>query len=160
MSPRDIVLSQWQAAQNLYQGAVKELSEQDTKHQPFPGASHVNWILAHLAVSEDGMIAQLTGKPNRLSAELHKCYSGGSQCQSDDGLTKVEAWKLFTEQGKLTEEFIKTFPEARYDDASPEKLRAFAPKVGSVVGLIGAHPCWHFGQVTFNRRALQKPLMF
>lgn len=160
MSPKDIVLNQWLMAQNLYEGAIKDMSDEDTRHQPFAGASHVNWILTHLAVSEDSMIAQLLGKSNRLSADLHKNYSGGSQCRTDDGLTKAEAWKMYTEQGKLTVEFLKSFPEARYDDASPEKMRSFSPKAGGVVGLIGAHPYWHFGQVTFNRRALKKPLMF
>ena len=160
MSPKDVVLSQLVMCHGLYENAVKDLSEQETRHQPFPGACHVNWILVHLAVSEDSMIAQLTGKSNRLSEDLHKRYSGGSQCLAEDGSTRTEAWKLFTEQGKLTVEFIKTFPESRYDEAAPEKLRAFFPTVGSVVGLLGAHPYWHFGQVTFNRRALKKPLMF
>ena len=159
MTPKDMVINQWQMAQNLYENAVKDLSDQDTRHQPFPGACHVNWILTHLAVSEDSMIAQLLGQSNRLSADLHKNYSGGSESRSDDGLTKAEAWKMFSEQGKLTLDFLKSFPEARYDDAAPEKLRSFFPKAGGVVGLLGAHPYWHFGQVTFNRRALNKGLI-
>lgn len=160
MSPKEVVLNQLVMCHSLYESAVKDLSEADMRHQPFAGASHVNWILAHLAVSEDSMIAQLLGKENRLSPELHKNYSGGSVCRADDGLTKAEAWKLFTEQGKLTAEFIKTFPESRYDEASPEKLRGFVPTIGGVVGLLSTHPYWHFGQVTFNRRAMKKAPLF
>ena len=160
MSPKEVVLNQLVMCQSLYDSAVKDLSEAEMRHQAFSGASHVNWILAHLAVSEDGMIAQLSGKPNRLSPELHKSYSGGSECRADDGLTKAEAWKLFTEQGKLTVEFIRTFPEAKYDEPSPEKLRGFVPTVGGVVGLLATHPYWHFGQVTFSRRSLKKAMLF
>jgi hypothetical protein len=160
MSPKDIVLNQYASAQWLYESALKDLSDADCRFQPFTGANHVNWILAHLAVSEDSLIAKITGGPMRYKEALHKAYGGGSQCNADDGMTRAEAWKMYTESGRHTTEFVKSFAEARYDDPSPESLRQMFPTVGAVVGLLGAHPYWHFGQVTFNRRALKKPLMF
>ena len=63
---------------------------------------------------------------------------------AEDGLTRAEAWKMFTEQGKLTIEFIKTFSESRMTEAVPEKVRGFFPTVGSVVALLGAHPLLAF----------------
>ncbi len=160
MTGREMVLAQLGMVQGLYDQAVKDMSEQDVKFQPFPGACHVNWILAHLAVSEDGMIAGITGKPKRYAEALHKAYSGGSQPKPDDGMSKAEAWKMYTESCHSTVEFLKSFSESRYADPAPESMRQFFPTVGHVIGLIGAHPYWHFGQVTFNRRALKKPLLF
>ncbi len=160
MTPKDIVLNQLTSSQWLYEQALKDLSEQDTRFQPFPGANHVNWILAHLAVSEDSIIAKIAGKPPRYSDTLQKSFGGGSTCRADDGLTKADAWKMYSEQGRLTAELVRTFPESRYDEPAPESLRQMFPTVGAVVGLIGAHPFWHLGQVTFNRRALKKPMLF
>lgn len=160
MSPKDIVLNQYASVQWLYEKAVTELGEADCRFQPFDGACHVNWILAHLAVSEDGMIAQITGQPKRYSEQLHKAYSGGSVCRADDGMTRAEAWKMYTDSAKLTVEFVKSFPESRYDEPAPESMRQMFPTIGAVVGLLGAHPYWHFGQVTYNRRAMKKPMIF
>lgn len=160
MTPKDIVLNQHASAQWLYEGAVKELSDADCRYQPFDGANHVNWILAHLAVSEDSLISQITGHPKRYSEPLHKSYGGGSVCRADDGMTRAEAWKMYTDSAKMTVEFVKGFPESRYDEPAPENLRQMFPTIGAVIGLLGAHPYWHFGQVTFNRRALKKPMMF
>lgn len=160
MTPKDIVISQHTMCQSLYEKAVADLNEQDMRFQPFEGANHVNWILTHLAVSEDSLISKITGQPQRYSETLHKSYGGGSVCRSDDGMTKAEAWRMFAEQGKKTVEFVRTFPESRYDEAAPESLRSFFPKIGDVIGLLGAHPFWHFGQATINRRALKKPMLF
>ncbi len=160
MTPKDIVLNQYASAQWLYDTALKEMSDADCRFQPFDGANHVNWILAHLAVSEDSLISQISGQPKRYSEPLHKSYGGGSVCRADDGMTRAEAWKMYTDSAKRTVEFVKTFPESRYDEPAPETLRQMFPTVGAVIGLLGAHPYWHFGQVTYNRRALKKPMMF
>ena len=160
MTPKEIVSGQFTLCQSLYEGAVKDLSEQDMRFQPFEGANHINWILVHLAVSEDSLIAAITGKPKRYSESLHKSFGGGSTCSPDDGMTKSEAWRMYAEQGTTTVEFIRTFPESRYDEAAPESLRSFFPTIGAVVGLMGTHPYWHVGQATSNRRALKKPMLF
>lgn len=160
MTPRDIVINQLSMSHYLYDMASKDMSDADACYVPFKGANHLNWILCHMAVSEDSLISQIGGSAKRLSEKLHTQYAGGSTCTPDDGMTKAEAMTMYVEQGKLTLEFLRSLPEAKYNDAAPEKLRQNFPTVGAVVGLIGAHPFWHFGQLTMNRKALNKPSLF
>lgn len=75
-------------------------------------------------------------------------------------MTKAEAWKMYTEQTKLTADFLRNFPESRYGEPAPAQMREMFPTIGHVIGVFGAHPYWHFGQVTLSRRALKKPMLF
>lgn len=159
MTPKDLILSQLGASQFLFESFTKDFSEQDAKFQPLPGGNHLNWILVHLAGTEDWVISTLTGQPKQLSEHLHKTYGGSSTCDANDGMTKAEAWKIFTQQRARTVDFIKTFPESRYNDPNPTSIQMFK-KVGDMIGLLGTHPFWHFGQLSVNRRMLKKPPIF
>lgn len=157
MTPKQLVLNQFEASKFLFDSFMKDFSDADAAFQPCKGGNHLNWILVHMAVSEDDIIAKLTGQPKRLSDALHKNYGGGSECRADDGMTRAEAIKLYTESRNRTAEFVKTFDESRYDAKAPEGFPPIFPTVGAVVGLLATHPFWHIGQLTVNRKMLNKP---
>lgn len=159
MTAKDIILQQLGGSQYLFENFTKDFGEQDAKYQPFPGGNHLNWILVHLACTEDWVISTLTGRPKQLSEQLHKSYGGGSPCDAFDGMTKAEAWKVFTTQRARTVDFVNSYPESDYDQAAPSGFAMFRKK-GDLVSLIGSHPFWHFGQLSVNRRMLGKPAVF
>jgi uncharacterized damage-inducible protein DinB len=74
-------------------------------------------------------------------------------------MTKGEAWKMFSETRGRTIAFAKTFDMKRLKDPNPQGGEMFKT-VGDLVGLLGGHGFWHFGQLTVNRRMLGKPKMF
>jgi hypothetical protein len=157
MTPKQIALSQLTAVDFLFDKFLQDMSDDDCRYQPGDGCNHANWILCHLAVSEDSICAKMGGTEKRLSEDLHKRYAGGSTCTSDDGMTKAEAWKLYNDTRKRTVEFINSFPESRYDEKAPDGFPPIMPTMGSLVALLGMHPYWHFGQLTVNRKLLKKP---
>ena len=157
MTPKQLIINQLESARFLFDNFMKDLTDGDAAFQPCEGGIHLNWILVHLAGSEDHMISQISGQPKRLSEALHKNYEGGSTCKADDGMTFAEARKLYNESCVRTMEFVKGFDEARYDDKAPEGYPPIFPNVGAIMGLIATHPFWHVGQLTVNRKLLGKP---
>lgn len=156
MTVKDLVLNQLESSKWLYDKFVEDFTDEDARFMP-KGGNHLNWILAHLAVSEDSITAKLAGKPMQLSEALHKTYAGGTTCRADDGMTRAEALKLYNESHRRTCAFIKSFDESRLGDKSPEGMPPLFPTVGAVLGLLGTHPFWHFGQLTVIRNLLGKP---
>lgn len=157
MTLKTLVLNQLESSKWLYDSFIADFTDDEARFQPSGGGNHLNWILAHLAVSADSMISKLTGNAKHLSEALHKEYSGGSTCRPDDGMTRAEAKRLYDEAHARTVAFVKSFEEARYDDKAPEGMPPLFPTAGSVVGLLATHPFWHFGQVTVIRNLLGKP---
>ena len=157
MTAKELIINQLQTSKWLFDSFSRDFSDADAQVQPCENGNHLNWMFVHMAVSEDSMIATLTGQPKKLSESLHKSYGGGSTCKADDGMTRAEALKLFNEAHARTEEFVKNFDESRYGDMAPEGFPPLFPTVGGVIGLLGTHPFWHFGQLTVNRTMLNKP---
>ena len=157
MTPKQLIINQLESSKYLFDNFLKDMNDADAAFQPCPDGIHLNWILVHLAVSDDSMISKISGKPQRLSDALHKNYAGGSTCKADDGMTFAEARKIYNESHARTLEFVKSFDDARYDDKPPEGFPPMFTNVGSIMGLIATHPFWHFGQLTVNRKMLGKP---
>ncbi len=156
----DVVCMQLSMNQSLFEQFSSDFSEDDAKFIPADGSPHLNWILCHLAVSADQMVAKAGGKSPTFSPELHAAYKGGSKCRKDDGMTKAEAWRLFTKANEATLAFIKNLDERQLsEDVSGEPMPPFKTK-GDYVALLGAHGFWHFGQLTVIRRMLGKPAKF
>ena len=160
MTVKDLVLNQLQGSKQLFDSFAKDFSDADAQFQPGGSGNHLNWILVHMAVSEDQMMSQMSGGPKKLSESLHKSYGGGSTCKADDGMTRAEAAKLYNESHARTCEFVKNFDESRLNDKAPEGYPPNFPTMGTVLGLLGAHPYWHIGQLTVNRTLLKKPKVF
>lgn len=156
----DVVCMQLNMNQNLFEQFTSDFSEDDAKFMPTENSPHLNWILCHLAVSADQMVAKISGKPPTLSPELQQAYKGGSKCRKDDGMTRGEAWRLYTKAIEATVAFIKNFDERQLSDALPgPPMPPFKTK-GDFIALLGAHGYWHFGQLTVIRRMLGKPAKF
>jgi hypothetical protein len=157
MNVKQLVITQLEASKWLFDKFIADFTDGDAQYQPCEGANHLNWMLMHLAVTEDGITARLAGTPKKYAEALHQSYGPGSTCQPNDGMTRTEAIKLFNEAFTRTVEFVKNFDESRCDEKAPEGFPPMFPTVGGVLALLGAHPFWHFGQLSVNRRLLNKP---
>ena len=159
MTARDMLLNQLQGGSFLYENFIKDLSDDDARFQPFPGGSHAIWLLMHVATTEDWVRSTLTGEPMALPAELHEKFSGRGECVPENTMTLADAWKLFSETRNRTMALVQEFPESRYEEPAPEGVPKFFPTMGAMLGLLGTHQFWHFGQLTFNRRMRNKKLL-
>jgi len=160
MTPKDLAISQLRGVEFLFDSFLKDMNDKDTRFQPCKDGLHIDWMLMHLASSADGMIAGISGQPKQFPAEIAQRYAGGSPCKADDPITRADALRHFQTQLKRSIDFVATFPESKYDDPAPQGMPPQFPNVGSVIGLLAAHPYWHFGQLTVNRRMLGKPKIF
>ena len=160
MTAKEMVLSQLARGTWLYEKAVGDFGDGDAKFQPCEGGNHLNWILLHMAATEDWIAGTLSGKPPVLSEDLHERYRGGSECVADDGMTKAEAWKTFTETRARTVAFVQSFDESTYGDALPEGTSKVFSTVSDLIGALGMHQFWNVGQVFVNRRMLKKEPIF
>ena len=157
MTPKHLIVNQMDACNWLFNEFTKDFSDEDAKFQPFEGGNHLNWILVHLATTQDSIISVVGNTPKQISDTLHKNYGGSSQCKADDGMTKAEAWKLFTATHARAVEFVNNFDESKYAQPAPEGSPPMFKTTGEFLGLLGTHSFWHFGQLSVNRRMLKKP---
>ena len=157
MNAKNLIINQMEAGMWHFSEFTKDFSDEDARFQPFDGGNHLNWILVHVATTQDSIISSLGGTPKKISDNLHENYGGSSKCKADDGMTKAEAWKLFTETHPRAVEFVKNFDESRLDDPAPEGAPPLFKTLGEFLGLLGTHSFWHFGQLSVNRRMLKKP---
>ena len=156
----DVVATQLSLNQSVFEQFTSDFSDDDAKFIPTPGSPNLNWILCHLATTEDGIVSKLTGKPQTLAAELHEAYKGGSKCTPDDGMTRIEAWRLFTKTRAATIACVKEIDERRLSEPAGGGPNPMFKTMGDFVALLGAHGFWHFGQLTVIRRMLGKPARF
>ena len=160
VTPKDMILRQLEAGKQLFEQFTEDFSEEDAHFQPCEGGTHLVWILLHLATSEDWVVSVVGGKAPALGADLHQAYRGGPSCRADDKTSKQEAWRIFCESRDRTMEFVDCFDESRYEQDSPQGTSALFPRVVDLINLLAFHPFWHFGQLTVNRRLLNKPSLF
>ena len=160
MSANDLVVTQLNMNTALFESFTKDYTDQDASVMPCPDSPHLNWILCHVATTEDWVMSTLSGQPMKLPEKVTSVYNGGSPCKADDGMTRAEAWKMFSETRARAVAFVKSYDMSRLNDPAPKGTPPMFPTIGSLVALIGGHAFWHFGQMTVTRRMLNKPKMF
>jgi uncharacterized damage-inducible protein DinB len=156
----DVVANQLKLNQGLFEQFISDFSDDDAKFMPAEDSPHLNWILCHLAASEDQIVSKISGQPQALSPKLHETYKGGSKCIPEDGMTRTEAWQLFTKTHAATIAFIRDLDERQLSEPTPGTPNPMFKTIGDYVALLGAHGYWHFGQLTVIRRMLGKPAKF
>ena len=159
MTSKDVILKQLQDSHFLFEKFIEDFSEEDARFQPCEGGTHLNWILLHLARTEDWVVSTVTSTPPQLSESIRENYGGGSTCRPDDGVTRADAWSTFQQTHERAIRLVEELPESRYEEEYPDASNMF-PTVGALVSLLAVHPFWHFGQLTVNRRMLGKPAVF
>ena len=159
-SPKDTIKFQLGTAAALIEKFTADLSDEEYFKAPIPGANHAAWIVGHLAVSADSLAAGACGGKMRFPQEMHDLFNGQSECKADASIypSRKDIEEMFTNSNAHTIEDLTTFDESKWDDPSPDSMpKDFFPTVGTMWGMVGAHPFWHIGQLTTNRVAMGKP---
>lgn len=138
---------------------LKDLNDQEMMQRPCAGCNHVNWQVGHLVLSENELLNKaLPGSVPPLPSGFAEKYSRDTVSSDDAG--------QFCSKAELIQEFEKQRAAtlAALDRQSDEDLDQptgvdWAPTVGAMLSMQGAHWLMHSGQWTVVRRQLgRKPL--
>ena len=140
-----------------------DLSDTDLLVRPVPGANHVAWQLGHIIVSlnyfgETIKPGSMPGFPAQF-AEQHAKETAGSD-KPADFLSKQEYVRLLDGQRQAFVDLLATVPVSRLEEASPQQMLGYAPRISDLVTLVAEHEMMHSGQISVVRRKLGKPVIF
>lgn len=141
---------------------VSDLSDADLLLRPGTGCNHLAWQLGHLIAAEVSLLNDACpGQGAALPAGFAEAHAKeNSGC--DDAAqfkTKQEYLDLYKIVRASTMAALDGFSDADLDGPTPERMRAFFPKVGEYFMLIATHPLMHAGQFVVVRRKLGKPIL-
>lgn len=154
----DVLRTQAQATHTVLRRNTEGITHEESLTQPGSGGNCLNWVLGHLAWSNEQSLSIL-GQPAVLGEEALKRYHRGSAELHDS----AEAIPM--------DQLLRAIHEsyARIDTGlaalTPEAIQAPAPfsprkkadeTVGSLLTLIAFHQAYHTGQVGILRRLLGK----
>lgn len=161
MNYKDAVKQNLALANDVVLAYLDDLSDDNLLLRPLPGMNHIAWQLGHLIASEHDMLAaigvQMPPLPDKFAERHHK-----DNAESDDWRQfhkKAEYVGLFNHVRNATARALETATDADLEQPSPEAMRSYAPTVGSVYLLLGAHVMMHAGQWVAVRRKLGKPIV-
>jgi len=158
-SAKDVLLGQFGVSEMLFGKMTSDLSDEDYFKIPLPGTNHVAWLVGHVAVSEDRMVAAVCGtEPNTDEATASR-FVAGSTCLADaasyPARSQIDA--MFRDARANVVEKLKAFDDVTWDHPSPEGWdKNFFPTLGTIWLMMGTHPFWHIGHITVCRTALGK----
>ncbi|SFJ38261.1 DinB family protein [Planctomicrobium piriforme] len=136
---------------------LQDLTDEEMMHRPAPGANHVKWQVGHLIASENMMIDGIL--PNSMPtlpvgfADMYSKQTAGLD-DPKEFHTKEELLKVYREQRAATLAALAKLSPEQFD--KPTSID-YAPTVGSMFSLQGAHWMMHSGQWAITRRQLGRP---
>ena len=159
MSPNDLLAGGYRMARQLLHRLVDDLTEEEFRHQPVPGANSAAWIIGHLGVTARRTADRLgaTGLPE-LTEEFVGRFSATKQpagVQVDLG-TKAELLALFDGCVEKLIGAIGALPAEALANP-PAGGPALATNYGEAVLFGAMHVTMHTGQLSTVRRSLGKP---
>lgn len=154
----DVLRIQAQATHNILRRNTEGITHDESLTQPGCGGNCLNWVLGHLAWSNEQSL-QILGQPPVLGVEALKRYHRGTAELNDP----AEAIPMDELLRAINESYARI--DAGLAALSPEALGAPAPfsprnradeTVGSLLPLIAFHQAYHTGQTGILRRLLGK----
>jgi len=156
---KDVILEQLGMGDYLFNQFTADLSDEEYFKAPVPRANHAGWIIGHIAVSEDSLVAAATGKPKRIPEATQDLFKGGSTCKAEASVypSRKQIDELYKNTRAHTLEALKASDESKWSAPSPEGFtKEVFPTMGSIWGLLSTHQYWHIGQLTVCRAAMNK----
>jgi len=151
-------------SQNVVNGFLADVSDEDLKIRPVEGANSIAWQLAHLIASEASFGASLPGAKYPAVPESIKTCGRGLPTGNPEagcGLPKTQLVEWFNRVREATIAALQAIDEKSLDTPNPnEGMRRLAPTFGSLFILANNHTMMHAGQWSVVRRKLKKPVLF
>lgn len=161
MNSKDVIQHTLGTADFLLNAYIDDLTDADLLVAPVEGMNHIAWQLGHLISSERMFIENVKpGASPVLAAEFEAVHSrsdtkGTSPSQF---ASKAEYLNFYKAQRKATLDVIAGLTDADLDKASPESFAGYAPTIGCLLNMIGAHYLMHLGQFVAVRRVTGKKI--
>jgi hypothetical protein len=160
-------------AKNILRGAVEgahwitrayveDLTDAELLVRSVPEANHIAWQLGHAIGGTQEMLAAIGHETFALPDGFVEAYAPATAGSNDPAKFATKAQYLaWMDQAKAASlAAIEATPEADLDKPGPEKMREYAPTVGSVLMLVATHWIMHAGQFVPIRRKLGKKVIF
>jgi len=159
MTPTELIAGGYRMARRMVHVMCDDLTPEEFRHQPVPGANSAAWVVGHLAVTARRTAERLgaTDLPV-LTEEFIGQYSATKTpagAQTDLGY-KAQLLALFDVcVENLTEAVVKLPAEAL--TGPPPNPRRLAENYAEAVLFGALHVTMHCGQLSTIRRSLGKP---
>lgn len=141
---------------------INDLSDDELMLRPHAQCNHIKWQLGHLIASENQLVnGCLPGTMPELPDGFAEKYTKET-CASDDAAnfhSKEEFMEAYKVQRAATKAALESLSDDDLDKPSPESMQSFAPTVGHVLNLVGAHWMMHAGQWVVVRRETGKEIV-
>ena len=163
MNARDAIKVSIGTAQMISLDYLKDLTDAEMMHRPHPEINHIKWQIGHLITSERMMVEGVA--PNSmppLPDGFAERYSKETATSDDAAAfdSKEELLRVFNQQRDATLATLDKLSDEDLDEPSPESLRDYAPNVGAVFNMQGAHWLMHAGQWAVIRRQLGRAPLY
>ena len=160
MKAHDVIRLSIESGKQISMGYLSDLTDAEMMKRPCPGCNHITWQVGHLIAGEQQMIEQIApGTMPKLPEGFAAKYTTetSKSDKASDFHTKAELMALFeTIRGGTLAALAKT-TEADLDKPTGVE---YAPTVGAMFELQGAHWLMHAGQWVVVRRQCGRPAMF
>jgi hypothetical protein len=162
MNAKDVMRQVVEFSHLLTCAYVQDLSEGDLLVRALPGTNHIAWQLGHMISGTQQMIAWLGHSPPALPKGFAERYTKETAASDEPAqfAGKAECLALTERMKAASLAAIEATLDADLDQPGPERMREFAPTVGSALLALGTHGLMHIGQFAIIRRKLGKPPLF
>jgi len=133
--------------------SVLEQQTRDVDHDAalrplFEGASHLNWLLGHLAVSRDAMLAALDRPAYATDPRMERYRRGATPPSAERAVPTDELLELLHAQQQALASGL-----AESSEILPSPRGEGDGTVGDWLSFLVWHESYHVGQATLYRRA-------
>lgn len=160
MKAKDALKMSIDSSNMISMGYLQDLTDKEMLHRPCKGANHINWQVGHLIAAENQMGNQaIAGSMPPLPPGFAEKYTKETSASDDAAkfCSKAELLKAFEQQRAAVFAALEKVSEADLDKATGVD---YAPTVGSMFNMHGAHWLMHAGQWAVIRRQLGRPPLF
>lgn len=163
MTPIELMADQLVRLYGMLEWTLADFSDADMLVRPVPAANHALWQIGHLTIETAVFASAVPGiKLPPIPAAWSQKF-GKDAAKSDDPTTfppKADVLKAFSATNAALVDVVKTLTPNDLSTPGPEQFQSFAPTVGHLIEMTGAHYMMHVGQFQVIRRKLGKPVLF
>lgn len=160
MKAHDVIKLSLQTANQICMGYLSDLTDAEMLKRPCPGCNHITWQVGHLIAAEQKMIDNVCPHTMPDLPEGFAEKYTNDTCKSDkasDFNSKAELQSLYEKVRAGTLAALGKMSESDFDKPTGVE---YAPTVGAMFELQGAHWLMHAGQWAVVRRECGRAPMF
>ena len=161
MDIRDALITNLKTSAMVCNTYLDDLTDEEAMRRPHPQCNHINWQVGHVIASEHMMASACGGKLPTLPEGFAEKYSKET-AKSDNAsefVPKSELMKIAAAQHEAVVNIVAGMSDEDFDKPGPEAMQAYAPNLGALANMMGAHWMMHAGQWAVLRRQLGREIV-